>query len=205
MNITAGMDDRGRQSCLAAELDEQMKPAAAPVDLYRQLFEAAMNTANAAMEYVQRNQEKFNAKAGDDKLEIICREFLRAQVQSTPAAPGIDLSAIKLLILAWRHMEGGNGSMASQNRKDVFRRCANDLEKALSRIDASPKGGSDAVDAELWRFCNGKHQIDDAERIECHVIVGVNVWRGDEWLSFHQGSPEEVRAALQATSAEVGP
>lgn len=59
----------------------------------------------------------------------------------TPAAPGIDLSQIKLLVLAWRYMEGGNGSMASQNRKDVFRRCANDLEKALSRIDASPKGG----------------------------------------------------------------
>lgn len=59
--------------------------ATAPVDQYRQLFEAAMNTAHTAMEYVQQNRDKFSAKAGDDKLEIICREFLRAQVQSTPA------------------------------------------------------------------------------------------------------------------------
>lgn len=66
-------------------------------------------------------------------------------VRSTPAAPRIDLTPIKLLVLAWRHMEGGNGSMASQNRKDAFRRCANELEKALKLIDASPKGGIEPV------------------------------------------------------------
>lgn len=46
---------------------------------YRGMYETAMETAYEAMEYVQRNQDKFKASAGDDKLAIICREFLKAQ------------------------------------------------------------------------------------------------------------------------------
>ena len=105
--------------------------AAAPVDLYRQLFEAAMNTAHAAMEYVQRNQEKFNAKAGDDKLEIICREFLRAQV-SAPAALGIDLRNL-LAEMVKLHDE----------RRVVLTAHMETLKELL--IDASPKAGDAEV------------------------------------------------------------
>lgn len=42
----------------------------------------------------------------------------------------------------------------------------------------------------------GKHYLGDGERIECHIIVGVNVWRGDRWVSFHQCSPEEFALTL---------
>lgn len=35
------------------------------------------------------------------------------------------------LLVKWRYAEPANGSMASQNRRDAFRRCANELESVL--------------------------------------------------------------------------
>ena len=78
--------------------------------------------------------------------------YAAAKAEQSAAAPGIDLAPIKLLALKWRYMEGGYGSMASQNRRDAFNRCANDLEKALKLIDASPEGGSDTRDGERYRW-----------------------------------------------------
>lgn len=48
-------------------------------DPYRVFFERAMDTAHEAMEYVQNHAEQFGACPGDDKLAIVCREFLKAQ------------------------------------------------------------------------------------------------------------------------------
>jgi hypothetical protein len=55
-------------------------------------------------------------------------------------------------------------------------------------------------DAESWRLCTSDHTIDD-ETIKCHVNVGVNVWRGNEWLSFHQCTPDELRRAFEKHAA----
>lgn len=110
--------------------------------------------------------------------------------KSTPAAPGIDLTPVKLLVLSWRHMEGGNGSMASQNRKDAFRRCANDLENALKLIDASPKGGS----GRGRYFCDGPEGYFFCDDLQLARDL-VNGYDTDEDWTITD---------LQATSAEVG-
>ena len=57
------------------------KPIAQQSDteLYEVLFATAMNTAKQAMDYVQNNPGKFDVHPGDDKLAIVCREFLKAQ------------------------------------------------------------------------------------------------------------------------------
>lgn len=49
--------------------------------------------------------------------------------------------------------------------------------------------------AEL-KAMTGKHELGNGERIECHITVGVNVWRGDRWVSFHQCSPQEFALTL---------
>lgn len=48
------------------------------------------------------------------------------------------------LLAKWRYAEPANGSMASQNRRDAFRRCANELESVLRQQPA-------AVDLEQFR------------------------------------------------------
>lgn len=48
------------------------------------------------------------------------------------------------LLVKWRYAEPANGSMASQNRRDAFRRCANELESVLRQQPA-------AVDLEQFR------------------------------------------------------
>ena len=49
------------------------------------------------------------------------------------------LGAVRELVAKWRHQEPTCSALASQNRKDAFRRCANELEAAL----AVQPGGSD--------------------------------------------------------------
>ena len=42
------------------------------------------------------------------------------------------LGAVRELVAKWRHQEPTCSALASQNRKDAFRRCANELEAALA-------------------------------------------------------------------------
>lgn len=43
------------------------------------------------------------------------------------------LGAVRELVAKWRHQEPTCSALASQNRKDAFRRCANELEAALAQ------------------------------------------------------------------------
>lgn len=97
---------------------ELEQPSAEP---YEALFAAAMNTAEQAMDYVQNNPDKFDARPGDDKLAIVCREFLKAQ-QPTPdvedarltlkamqgrgLSPGITMTIIDQALAAHRKQGG---------------------------------------------------------------------------------------------------
>ena len=47
------------------------------------------------------------------------------------------LGAVRELVAKWRHQEPTCSALASQNRKDAFRRCANELEAALAQAPAS--------------------------------------------------------------------
>ena len=46
------------------------------------------------------------------------------------------LGAVRELVAKWRHQEPTCSALASQNRKDAFRRCANELEAALAQAPA---------------------------------------------------------------------
>ena len=46
------------------------------------------------------------------------------------------LGAVRELVAKWRHQEPTCSALASQNRKDAFRRCANELEAALAQSPA---------------------------------------------------------------------
>ena len=46
------------------------------------------------------------------------------------------LGAVRELVAKWRHQEPTCSALASQNRKDAFRRCANELEAALAKSPA---------------------------------------------------------------------
>ena len=48
-----------------------------------------------------------------------------------------NLQAVRELVTKWRHQEPTCSALASQNRKDAFRRCANELEAALAKSPAS--------------------------------------------------------------------
>jgi hypothetical protein len=72
---------------------------------------------------------------------------------------------------------------------------ANDYAAAIARAEAAEG------EAARWRMCNGEHPVGDGEVVKTHVNVGVNVWKGDEWLSFHECSPDEFQATLDAIAA----
>lgn len=58
-------------------------------------------------------------------------------------------------------------------------------------------------DAEKWRRYNSVNELPIGERIESHVLVGVNVWRGDKWLGYHETTTEEWDLAFsKATKTE---
>lgn len=67
--------------CKPQIFEQTYEPVAQQTDaeIYEVLFETAMNTAEQAMGYVQNNPDKFDARPGDDKLAIVCREFLKVQ------------------------------------------------------------------------------------------------------------------------------
>lgn len=68
----------------------RIEVAAAEANLCRHMWERTMDMAAPAMDYVQRNADKFGAQVGDDRLEIVCREFLRSQVGGDRFGPELD-------------------------------------------------------------------------------------------------------------------
>lgn len=65
----------------------------------------------------------------------------------------------------------------------------------------SPAHTSEARDAEWWRFCTGEHELENGEVAKMHVNVGVNVWRGENWLAYHECSPDEAREVINGIAA----
>lgn len=49
-----------------------------------------------------------------------------------------------------------------------------------------------------------RHDLGNGEHITAHVKIGVNVWRGEEWIDYHECTPEEFDAVL-ASFAENTP
>ena len=127
--------------------------------------------------------------------------YAAAKAEQSAAAPGIDLAPIKLLALKWRYMEGGYGSMASQNRRDAFNRCANDLEKALKLIDASPEGGSEARDGERYRWLRERWgRISETYDADTPVMTEI----GDDtegWITDGDSLDRCIDAAMQTSDA----
>ena len=81
---TEQMERRLHWAAAAVEAErvvQNNKTAPQPTSVvpYEALFAAVMNTAEQAMDYVQNNPDKFGARLGDDKLAVVCREFLKAQ------------------------------------------------------------------------------------------------------------------------------
>lgn len=74
-------------------------------------------------------------------------------------------------------------------------RTAVDNANALTDIQRERADAAERRVAELEAM-TGKHDLGNGERIECHITVGVNVWRGERWVSFHQCSPEEFALTL---------
>lgn len=59
-----------------------------------------------------------------------------------------------------------------------------------------------AEDAEKWRLANSEYPFGkEGEIIKCHVNIGVNVWRGEDWVGFHECSIEELKQVLEADAA----
>jgi hypothetical protein len=95
--------------------------------------------------------------------------------------------------------------------KDTFRAAA---IAALTASGAVPRSTHEARVAELeaelarvredagkWQRANATYAVGEAE-IRCHVNVGVNVWQGEEWISFHECTLEELDAAIDAARNE---
>jgi hypothetical protein len=66
------------------------------------------------------------------------------------------------------------------------------LREAATRIESL------SADAGRWQRYNGTHDLGEDERIECHVLIGVNVFRGNEWCAFYNVTPEEFEENMAA-------
>lgn len=70
-------------------------------------------------------------------------------------------------------------------------------EQAESALAAATRRVAEVEDdAARWRFCTSEHELGDGQVAKMHINVGVNVWRGEKWLGFHECSPDEARAAI---------
>ena len=71
-------------------------------------------------------------------------------------------------------------------------------EAAESQLrELREKDRRDEADAARWRkYHDASHTLPDGLRIAVHLNVAVNVWRGEEWLEYHECSPDEFDAAL---------
>ncbi|WP_313398117.1 hypothetical protein [Stenotrophomonas sp.] len=163
----------------AVKAVEAGKDAAAPVDLHAHLL------------------HMLGAKDHEDAGRIIGE--LHAASMSTPAAPGFDVDALAQEI---RRVDGGHSLGAGA--------LAELLVDWMSRqvIDASPKGGSDAIDAARWRYVRQKLCLSGNGDGTCqmqaiNLPAAIPGWpeSAAEVCSFCDSA---IDAAMQATSAEVG-
>ena len=95
------------------------QPASTPrqpeSDGYRQFFEDAMRTAKDAMDYVQTHAHQFDVRPGDDKLAIVCREFLKAQ---QPAAVD-EAIVVRVAIAIYAAARGFSAAVAQEKWPNV--------------------------------------------------------------------------------------
>ena len=94
---------------------------------------AAQPPAGEAAGYVHPVEfEEMKKEGGSIKLGDRSEAYGRTMPLCT-APPADALGAVRELVAKWRHQEPTCSALASQNRKDAFRRCANELEAALGQ------------------------------------------------------------------------
>lgn len=60
----------------------------------------------------------------------------------------------------------------------------------------------DCVDkAAKWDMCNATFVEGDVE-VRCHITVGLNEWKGDDWVGFTTCSPDELAQLTDAARAK---
>lgn len=126
-------------------------------------------------------------------------------VDGTPAAPGIDLTPLWRLSDAWLKEPDGERQSPGENR--LRWAMAKELRDALTLLDASPKGGSEARDtARLdWLESEVRH-YGDGHTEPREAYVGFN-WQESRGCEVFPGVRAAIDAAMQAQAgdAEVQP
>lgn len=132
-----------------------------------------------------------------------------AKLASTPAAPGIDLTALWRLSDEWLKALGVRG--LGDEEKRMRWALAKELRDALSLIDASPKGGSEARDAARWRYVRRKLCLTGNGDGTCGMQAinlpgSIPGWpdTSDDVVDFCEAAIDAAMQA-QASDAEVRP
>ena len=166
-------DDIGRRACCYVLSYKDHEP-----DCYVTKLRAALAQAPA---------ENAAAKHWHDLYRKECR--LRQDDAARYGQQIVDLEAqalaVRELPAKWRHQEPTCSALASQNRKDAFRRCANELEAALAQSPAV------RVDDVLLR-------VSDEDLRWCKDIVGALQEAGGPTNNMRAVGLSRLIAALEA-------
>jgi len=99
-------------------------------------------------------------------------------------------------------------------------------EKTIEEFDGRFRSGNDIPVERIWlskelyeqkirpllekaaqfeRYHGGCFEVGNGTQVKTHINVAVNVWRGEDWLSFHETEPgvfEEILSLAQSYATQ---